>query len=348
MNEIESIKNQELSVNGGIRKNPAMAYIASLTETGRKSQASALNKLAQLMGYEKQTIEVVRKNTSKKKLEESGEQTKYEMDVTYLSVPWETLEYEHMTAIRTKLMETYSVATTKKTLCAVRRVLKEAKRLGYISAQKYSELVDLDKVNGETLPAGRDIFDKEIRAIMKDCLKDKSKAGIRDGAIIALMVATGCRRSEITNLEYKDFAPDNNGHIVFHGKRNKDREFYLDNGGYDAMMDWLDIRGNDPGAMFYAIDKGDNINKNKGMTPQSIFWMLKKRAENAGIENLSPHDFRRTFITRRLEEGVDIALIAKIVGHSSTNTTARYDRRGEEAKKEVAGTIHVPYKRRRD
>ena len=39
----------------------------------------------------------------------------------------------------------------------------------------------------------------------------------------------------------------------------------------------------------------------------------------------------------------DISIVAKMAGHSSTQTTARYDRRGEVAKRKAAGKLHVPY-----
>ncbi len=74
--------------------------------------------------------------------------------------------------------------------------------------------------------------------------------------------------------------------------------------------------------------------------------MLTRRAADAGVKRFSPHDLRRTFVGDLLDAGADISVVAKMAGHSSVNTTARYDRRPEQAKQQAAEMLHVPYRRR--
>jgi len=116
------------------------------------------------------------------------------------------------------------------------------------------------------------------------------------------------------------------------------------NGAAESIADWLAVRGNNPGPLFIPINKGGNMTIRQ-MTGQAIYAMLKKRAGQAGVENISPHDLRRTFISNMLDAGADIATISQIVGHEDVKTTAIYDRRPEQAKKKAIQLLSVPYRR---
>ena len=301
-------------------QNPAAVYLGSLSEGSRRSQRQALDVMAGLLT--------------------GGRANAYNLN-------WAALRYQHTALLRTRLMESYSPATANKFLCALRRTLKQAWRLGQMSAEEYQRTADLETVKGNTLIAGRQLLPDEIDALMDVCMADNSAAGARDAAIISLMYTGGPRRDEVVQLDLKDYKPRTGEIRILHAKRNKKRTNYLNSDAAGAMADWLAFRGVQDGPLFVAINKGGKVDqKLRRLSSQSIFNMLRKRGSEAGLESFSPHDLRRSCISDLLAAGADISTVAKMAGHENVNTTARYDRRPEEAKQKAASLLHVPYRRR--
>jgi len=107
------------------------------------------------------------------------------------------------------------------------------------------------------------------------------------------------------------------------------------------------VRGAAPGPLFVPINKGSVLALGQRLTSQAIYDLLAKRGAAAKLADFSPHDLRRTFISDLLDKGADIATVQKLAGHAQVTTTARYDRRGERAKRKAVSLLHVPYTRRR-
>lgn len=292
-------------------QNPAAVYIASLpAKTGQRTQAQALRVIASILGGTLDTLN------------------------------WSALRYQHTAAIRSRLIQSYAPATANKILSALRQTLKQAWLLGQMTAEEYGRAVELDPVTGETLPAGRELSTGEIRTLLDTCRSDtNTMAGSRDAAIIALMYTAGPRRDEVVNLNLADYDPTT-GKLIITGKRNKQRTTYIINGAAKALDEWISIRGSAPGAIFVDLKYGRLGTQT--LSPQAIYDMLARRATEAGIRNFSPHDLRRTFISHLLDAGADISTVSKMAGHSNVKTTARYDRRPEEAKRQAASLLHIP------
>ena len=262
------------------------------------------------------------------------------------TMPWAALRYQHTAAIRAALMEKYKASTANKMLAALRGVLREAWRLGYMSAEEFHRAVNIPTIKSQTLPRGRALSSGEIAALMRACASDSSPAGIRDAALIAVLYGAGLRRSESVSLDLADYNIETGELVIRGAKGRKDRLGYATNGSADALKDWLVVRGSDPGPLFCNINKSGRITIHR-MTDQAVLHILRKRANEAGVASFSPHDLRRSFISDLLDAGADISTAQQLAGHSNVTITARYDRRGEAAKRKAAELLHVPYLRRK-
>ncbi|MGB1250748.1 MAG: tyrosine-type recombinase/integrase [Candidatus Promineifilaceae bacterium] len=321
MNKLIATSDQGIVIAGeNVTENPALIYLASLgSAESRRTMQGSLNRIAQ----------IVLNND----------------EATFIDVPWGQLRFQHTQAIRSALLtqpslktgKPYSPAAINKTLAALRGTLKSAWRLGLISAEALAHATDLKRIPNETPPAGRDIQRGELGALLDTCKNDK--AGIRDAAMIALLYACGLRRAELAALDLEDFDGDM---LRVLGKGRKVREVPC-GAALPLLDDWLAIRNDVTGVMFISLG---NRSFGKRLTTQAVYHMLRRRAKAAGIAKLSPHDFRRTFVGDLLDAGADIATVQQMAGHANVNTTARYDRRGKDAKRKAATLLHVPTKRR--
>jgi len=301
-------------------QHPAVVYLASLSEGSRRTIFQALDTMARML---------------------SGGR------LGAFMLNWAALRYQHTAAIRAQLAARYKPATANKMLSALRQVLYHAWQLGQMTAEDYQRARSIPGIVGDVLPAGRDLGAGELAALMAVCEADPSPAGVRDAAIIALMYATGVRRSSVVRLNLADYDPATGTVHVRQAKRNKEYLAYLAPGGAQrAMADWLAVRGSQPGPLFWPITKGGVLLPRR-MSTQAVYNLLIKRARQAGVEHFSPHDLRRTLAGDLLDAGADIVTVQRILGHASVDTTARYDRRPEEVKRKAATLIHVPYRGRR-
>jgi site-specific recombinase XerD len=309
-------------------RNPARVYLASLgSPAAKRTMRQALAVSADIL-------------------------TKGALDLEDL--PWGTLRFQHTAALQAVLGQRYTVAGANKILSAVRGVLRAAWQLNQMTAEDFHAAAAVKSIKGsQEEPAGRALAAGEILALLDTCLADPTPAGYRDAAVIALLYACGPRRAELVGLDLADMSitEDDGEHwgklTVRHGKGNKERNLPVAGGALNALQDWLIVRGAAPGPLFVPINKGGVLALDRRLTSQAIYDLLAKRGAAAKLADFSPHDLRRTFISDLLDKGADIATVQKLAGHAQVTTTARYDRRGERAKRKAVSLLHVPYTRRK-
>jgi integrase len=263
----------------------------------------------------------------------------------YLKTPWGSLRYIHVQKIEGYLQsQNYAPRTINATIAAIRGTAQASFSMYQLDGDDLERIKGIKMVKGYRLPTGRMIPLGEISNLVNACCSDETASGPRDVAIIGFLYIAGLRRAEVVNLRREDLDLENR-EIKVIGKGNKQRKAFLDSGTINALKDWFQYRTDETGPLFVRVRKGGQLVFTK-LTEQAIYEIVRKRWKQAGIPPVSPHDFRKTFISSLLSKGIDVFTVQRMAGHSDPQTTSGYDLRPEEDARAASEFLHLPYHRR--
>jgi site-specific recombinase XerD len=148
-----------------------------------------------------------------------------------------------------------------------------------------------------------------------------ARRGVRDAAIVAVLLYAGARVEECGRLELEDVAiTARTGTVRLHGKGDEVRTVPLPAIARTRLVAWLDERGREPGPLWTG--------QRGALTDSGITQVVLAVGEDARITGLRPHRLRHTFATRLRQGGADLAQVQALLGHASLDTSARYFRAG--------------------
>lgn len=176
------------------------------------------------------------------------------------------------------------------------------------------------------LPKLKNLTDKKLPVVLSesemhnllDAVPSDTVQGIRDKAILMLFYSTGMRVAELCALHVCDVDFEARK-ILVHGKGERERFVPLIPAAEAAVQQWLQYRpalDND----FLFVSK-----KKNGISKRAVQALVDKYAKAAGIEKkISPHKLRHTCATHLLHSGVNLPVIADLLGHQDLRTTRIY------------------------
>ncbi|MGH2947508.1 MAG: tyrosine-type recombinase/integrase [Solirubrobacteraceae bacterium] len=174
-------------------------------------------------------------------------------------------------------------------------------------------------------PAPRALSTEQLRAVQRETDRLRSS---RDRAIVELLLRTGLRIGELSDLDVGDVhLTQRTGELVIrHGKGDRRRIVPLNRPARAALRAWLTDRPRHPTAP--ARDRGPLWISRTGeqLSVRSITKLVTKVMTAAGVEETA-HGLRHTLATRLVRDhGRDLALVADVLGHADVKTTRRYAR----------------------
>lgn len=197
-------------------------------------------------------------------------------------------------------------------------------------------------VEGKTPEIGVENARKLLRSI-----DTSNVVGLRDRAVIAVLVYTAVRAVGVSKLNLKSFQFDGQQwNFRFEEKRGKSREIPARHDLERIVREYQEAAGikdgpKDEPLFRSAKGKTKTLTANR-MTGIDICRMVKRRLKDSKLPLiLSPHSFRVTAITDLLDQGVPLEDVQYLAGHADSRTTALYDRRKKKVTRNIVERISV-------
>ena len=167
-----------------------------------------------------------------------------------------------------------------------------------------------------------------------DSIDTSSIIGLRDRALIAVMLFQFSRVTALVNMKVKDYYQQGKRwRFQFLGKGGK----HFSMPAHSKAEEWLDaylnkarIWDEKKGPLFRKVDKHGALTL-EPLNRQAVLKMIKRRARQAGLpENIGCHSFRATAITIYRKNGGTRESAQKLAQHRQSKTTELYDHSGDE------------------
>jgi integrase/recombinase XerD len=134
--------------------------------------------------------------------------------------------------------------------------------------------------------------------------------------ILSLMYGSGLRLSELLKLKVRDIELFCNYGWIRHGKGNKDRRFII----AQKLRPFLNRIVEELNPDDYLF-----IGRYAHLSRKTVYELVRNAAINAGItKNIHPHTLRHSFATHMIENGYDVYIVQRLLGHESIETTQGY------------------------
>lgn len=199
----------------------------------------------------------------------------------------------------------------------------------------------------ETVSLAPKWLDKKQRNALVQAMKDDlQKARIRyprlwllrlrDAVVVTLLLNTGLRVSEVSNLRVSDILMTERkaALTVRAGKGGKQRSVPINSEARRLLDEWISIRPDSGNEILFLGQRGEK------MQVRSVQLAVSRLADLAGLKGVTPHICRHTFAKSLLDNGVTLEKVAALLGHESLDTTRLYVTPGErDLEDAVAGLV---------
>jgi site-specific recombinase XerD len=209
-------------------------------------------------------------------------------------------------------------------MSAIRKLAVEATDNGLLAPELAAGIQRVKSAKSIGVRAGNWLSLKQAQALLNAPDITTTK-GLRDRAIIAVLLGCALRRSEVAALTMGHVQQrDGRWCIVdLYGKHGRVRTVPMPVWVKVAIDAWTAPAGVVDGYVFRLVNRGDQVHGD--VLSEKVVWqMLRPYATAAGVPGIAPHDARRSCAKFCRAAGADLEQIQLLLGHASVQTTERY------------------------
>lgn len=226
----------------------------------------------------------------------------------------------HVTALRDAGV---SASSINQRLTAIRKLAQELADNGIIDHSMAQAVGRVEGVRKEGKRLGNWLTQAQAQQML-ELPNTMTVKGLRDRAILAVLLGCGLRREECAALTVAHVQQREGRWVIVDlvGKRSKTRSVPMPSWAKYAIDAYLLASAITAGSLFRSVRRGDHLQAD-AMTAQAIFDVVKTYAAQIGVA-VRPHDLRRSFAKLAHKGNSPIEQIQLSLGHSSVQTTERY------------------------
>jgi site-specific recombinase XerD len=215
-------------------------------------------------------------------------------------------------------------ATINVRLAAVRRLAYEAADSGLLSPELAAGIQRVKGAKKLGVRLGNWLNVDQCRRLLK-APDEKTLKGKRDRAVLATLLGCGLRRAEVAKLQVCDLQKreDHWAVVDLIGNGRHIHTVPVPDWVKATLDEWTQAAAISDGRLFRCVNRSGAI-WGEGITEKAVWHIVKDAAKQAGIQQLAPHDCRRTCARLCHAAGGELEQIQSLLGHVAVETTERY------------------------
>jgi len=209
-------------------------------------------------------------------------------------------------------------------MSAIRKLAAEAADNGLLAPELAAGISRVKSAKTQGIRTGNWLSQRQAQALLS-APDIATLRGLRDRAILAVLLGCGLRRSEVAALKFSHLQQRDGRWCIVDlvGKHGRVRTAPMPTWVKVAIDAWTLPAGVADGHVFRSVNRADRLTGH-GLGEKVVWQLIKPYSEAAGVPGIAPHDLRRTCAKLCRAGGGELEQIQLLLGHASVQTTERY------------------------